>query len=133
MSILSAIGLGKKVRYAMVALGDITQEALLPGVSHTGNSVVTAFVTGDPEKARVLGKKYGVTDSYGYEQFETLLRSGTVDAIYLATPNWRHTEFAVPAELTYTLQQTVAGSGGAVSRLTLHQVQLRLYARLWGQ
>jgi hypothetical protein len=39
----------------------------------------------------------------------------------------------LPAELTYTLQQTVNGFGGAVPRLTLHQVQLRVYARLFGQ
>ena len=99
MSILSALGLGseRKVRYGMVALGDITQEAMLPGVAHTGNSVVTAFVTGDPEKARLVGEKYGVTACYGYDRFEEMLRSGTVDAIYLATPNWRHAEFAVPA------------------------------------
>lgn len=99
MSVLSALGLtsGRKVRYAVVALGDISQEAMLPGVAHTGNSEVTAFVTGDPEKARRVGELYGVTDTYGYEQFGQLLTSGTIDAIYLATPNWRHAEFAVPA------------------------------------
>ncbi len=101
MSILSALGLGseRKVRYAMVALGDITQEAMLPGVAHTGNSVVTALVTGDAEKARIVGEAYGVAARYGYDRFEEMLRSGTVDAIYLATPNWRHAEFAVPALL----------------------------------
>ncbi|WP_419727929.1 Gfo/Idh/MocA family protein [Lichenicola sp.] len=99
MTILSALGLesGRKVRYAMVGLGDITQEAMLPGVAHTGNSEVVAFVSGDLEKARLVGEKYGVTAFYGYEQFEQMLHSGTVDAIYLATPNWRHAEFAVPA------------------------------------
>jgi predicted dehydrogenase len=99
MSILSSLGIGsgKKIRYGFVALGDIAQEAMLPGVSHTGNSEVTALVTGDPEKARGVGAQYGVTDSYGYEQYEEMLRSGKVDAIYLATPNWRHAEFAVPA------------------------------------
>lgn len=99
MSILSTLGLssGKKVRYGFVALGDIAQEAMLPGVKHTGNSEVTAFVTGDPEKARGVGEQYGVTDSYDYDRFEDMLRSGKVDAIYLATPNWRHAEFAVPA------------------------------------
>ncbi|WP_438346382.1 Gfo/Idh/MocA family protein [Methylorubrum populi] len=99
MSVLSALGLtsGRKVRYAIVALGDISQEAMLPGVAHTGNSEVTAFVTGDPEKARRVGELYGVTDTYGYEQFGALLASGTIDAIYLATPNWRHAEFAIPA------------------------------------
>ncbi len=99
MSILSTLGLGsdKKIRYAIVGLGDIAQEAMLPGVAHTGNSVVTAFVTDDPEKARKVGAQYGVERSYRYDQFDEMLRSGEVDAIYLATPNWRHTEFAVPA------------------------------------
>ena len=97
MSILSAIGLGKKVRYGVVALGDITQEAMLPGVKHTGNSVVTALVTDDKEKARKVGRQYGVEHSYGYDQFQQMLESGEIDAIYLATPNWRHAEFAVPA------------------------------------
>ena len=99
MSLLSSLGLtsGKKVRYAIVGLGDISQEAMLPGVAHTGNSELAAFVTDDPEKARALGKTYGVSDSYSYAQFDEMLRSGTVDAIYLATPNWRHAEFAVPA------------------------------------
>ena len=99
MTILSSLGLGsgKKVRYAIVGLGDIAQEAMLPGVAHTGNSQVAAFVTDDPDKARALGKKYDVADSFTYEQFGQLLASGKIDAIYLATPNWRHAEFAVPA------------------------------------
>ncbi|KMO32410.1 glucose-fructose oxidoreductase [Methylobacterium variabile] len=98
-SIAGALGLtpARKVRYAFVGLGDIAQEAMLPGVAHTGNSEVAALVTGDPEKARALGARYGVSATYAYEQFGALLRSGTVDALYLATPNWRHAEFAVPA------------------------------------
>ncbi len=99
MSILSTLGLssGKKVRYGVVALGDITQEAMLPGVKHTGNSELSAFVTGDAEKARQVGKQYGVTDCYSYDQFGEMLHSGKVDAIYLATPNWMHAEYAVAA------------------------------------
>lgn len=99
MSMLSKLGLtsDRKVRYAIVALGDIAQEAMLPGVAHTGNSEVTALVTGDPEKAKQVGKLYGVADTYGYAQFDAMLTSGKVDAIYVATPNWRHAEFAVPA------------------------------------
>lgn len=37
MGIASALGFGgRKVRYAIVGLGDIAQEALMPGVAHTG-------------------------------------------------------------------------------------------------
>jgi predicted dehydrogenase len=98
MGLVSALGLesGKKVRYGIVALGDIAQESLMPGVAHTGNSVVTALVTGDPAKAAEVGRRYDVPPDavYNYEQFPALLSSGKVDAIYLATPNWRHADFA---------------------------------------
>jgi predicted dehydrogenase len=99
VSIKEALGLGsdKNVRYAIVGLGDIAQEAMLPGVDHTGNSTVTAFVTSDPAKARAVGERYNVANIYRYEEFETAIQSGTFDAIYIATPNWRHAEFAIPA------------------------------------
>ena len=98
MSSASALGLGgKKVRYAIVGLGDIAQEAMMPGVSHTGNSAITALVSDDPEKLSALGDKYAVEHRYAYADFPALIASGEIDAIYLATPNWRHAEFAVPA------------------------------------
>ncbi len=99
MSIKELLGLEseRKVRYAIVGVGDIAQEDMMPGVEHTGNSVITALVTSDGTKADELGKKYDVTDTYTYEEFPQALRSGNFDAIYLATPNWRHAEFIVPA------------------------------------
>ncbi len=101
MSLKSMLGLepSKKVRYGIVALGDISQESLMPGVAHTGNSVITALVTGDPTKAAEVAKRYDVPPDavYGYDGFDRLLAGGQVDAVYVATPNWRHTEFAVPA------------------------------------
>lgn len=97
MSIASALGFGRKVRYAIVGLGDISQQALMPGVKHTGNSEITALVSSDREKLGALGERYGVEHRYGYDEFPQLIASGQVDAIYLATPNWRHAEFAIPA------------------------------------
>jgi predicted dehydrogenase len=87
----------RKVRYAIVGLGDIAQEDMMPGVNHTGNSEITALVTSDPVKADELGRKYEVDATFSYEQFEKALASRTFDAIYLATPNWRHSEFIIPA------------------------------------
>ncbi len=99
MSLKEALGFGedKKVRYAIVGLGDISQEAMMPGVDHTDNSKITALVTSDAEKASALAEKYKVASTYTYEQFPQMLGSGEVDAIYLALPNWRHAEFAGPA------------------------------------
>ena len=99
MGIKEALGFGsdKKVRYAIVGLGDIAQEDMMPGVAHTGNSAMTALVTSDPKKARELGEKYEIAATFSYEEFPQALASGTFDAIYLATPNWRHAEFIIPA------------------------------------
>jgi len=99
MDIRDLIGMEseRKIRYAIVGAGDIAQEDMMPGVDHTGNSEITALITSDPVKANELGKKYGAEVVFNYEQFPEALASGTFDAIYLATPNWRHAEFIVPA------------------------------------
>ena len=85
----------RKVRYAVVGIGWISQTAFLPGVEHTGNSEVVAFVSGHEDKAAKVGEKYGVKDLYSYDEYDRLLNSGTIDAVYLATPNWDHVDLAV--------------------------------------
>jgi predicted dehydrogenase len=86
---------GRKVRYAVVGIGWISQTAFLPGVEHTGNSEVVAFVSGHEEKASKVGEKYGVKDLYSYDEYDNLLSSGKIDAVYLATPNRDHIDLAV--------------------------------------
>ena len=87
----------RQVGYAVVGLGHFAQEAVLPAFEHAGrNSRLAALVTGDPEKARKLGKKYGVP-VYGYEQLEECLALPEVDAVYVATPNAQHAEYTVRA------------------------------------
>src|SRR5437762_11806842 len=88
---------GLKVRYAVVSAGRIAQEDFMPGVAKTGNSVMTALVTGDLEKGRKLGEEYEIDHVCGYEGFDALLKSGKIDAIYLATPNTMHRDFTVRA------------------------------------
>lgn len=85
-----------RIRYAVVGGGSISQGAFMPGVGQTQNSVITALVTGDPEKADKLAKAYRIK-SYRYEDYATLLGSGEIDAVYVATPNFLHREFVVPA------------------------------------
>jgi len=84
----------KKVRYAVVGAGWISQEAFLPAVEQTGNSEVAAIVSGNLAKAKQLAASYGIKDVYAYEQFATMARSGAVDAVYIATPNSSHAMYA---------------------------------------
>ncbi|MAU94741.1 MAG: glucose-fructose oxidoreductase [Fulvimarina sp.] len=85
-----------KIRYAVVGGGWISQAAFMPGVGQTSNSLMTAIVTGDRQKGEELAKRYGL-EVYGYDEYEAMLASGKVDAAYVATPNFRHREFAEPA------------------------------------
>jgi len=85
------------VRYAVVGAGWISQAAFLPGVGYSGNSIVTALVTGDSAKATALAARYGIEHVHGYADYEQLLASGEIDAIYLALPNDMHRQYALPA------------------------------------
>jgi predicted dehydrogenase len=87
----------KKVRYAVVGAGWISQEAFLPAVEQTGNSEVVAIVSGNLDKAKQLAAFYGIEGVHPYEQFDALARSGDVDAVYIATPNSSHARFALQA------------------------------------
>ena len=87
----------KKIRYAVVGLGYFAQAAALPAFKHSKNSEVTAFVSDDLLKHKKLGKKYGVEHHYSYEHYDQCLRSGLIDAVYIALPNSMHREFTVRA------------------------------------
>jgi predicted dehydrogenase len=88
----------KQVRYAVVGLGHIAQVAVLPAFGNARrNSRLAALVSGDPVKLEELGAKYNVEQRFGYERYDELLKSGDVDAVYIATPNNLHAEYAIRA------------------------------------
>lgn len=87
-----------KVRYAVVGLGHIAQVAVLPAFAHAKwNSELTALVTDDSQKAKQLGKKYRVPATYSYDTYDQCLKSGGIDAVYIALPNSMHHAYAVSA------------------------------------
>ena len=88
----------RRVRYAVAGLGYIAQGAVLPAFQHAReNCELVALISDDPEKLRVLGRKYRVKHQFGYDDFEAGLRAAAVDAVYLALPNHLHREYTVRA------------------------------------
>jgi len=84
----------RKIRYAVVGLGFITQVAILPAFAHAQeNSELAALVSGDPGKLKALGKKYKVPKTYSYEQYADCVSDG-IDAVYIALPNAMHRAYA---------------------------------------
>jgi predicted dehydrogenase len=87
----------KKIRYAVVGAGWISQEAFMPSVPASGNSEITAIVSGNMVNAKKLADFHGIKHIYAYEQYDDMLRAGVVDAVYIALPNSLHADYAIRA------------------------------------
>jgi predicted dehydrogenase len=87
----------KKVRYAVIGNGWITQEAFLPGVNQTGNAEVVAIVSGHRDKAEKVANFHGIPKVYDYADYDAMLKRGEVDAVYIALPNSLHADYAIRA------------------------------------
>lgn len=87
----------RKIRYAVVGLGWISQAALMPAFQNAKNSELTALVSDDAEKLKTLGRKYRVKNLYSYAEYGECLKSGQVDAVYIGLPNHLHRAYTVRA------------------------------------
>ena len=81
----------------MVGAGWISQIAFMPGIEQTGNSEMTAIVSGNRANAEKLATFYGIEHIFSYEQYDDMLRQGIVDAVYIALPNSMHADYAIRA------------------------------------
>src|SRR5579863_6069773 len=88
----------KKIRYAVVGLGHISQNALLPAFKNAKNSELAALVTSDETKRKEIADIYGIgaESTYSYEHYDDCLRSG-IDAVYIGLPNHLHCEYTIRA------------------------------------
>ena len=85
----------RKIRYAVVGLGDLAQVAVLPAFKNASNSQLVAVVSGDPVKRKKIADKYQLDRGYSYKEYDRAL--SRVDAVYLVLPNHLHRKYAVRA------------------------------------
>jgi predicted dehydrogenase len=91
------VGRDEPVRFAVVGLGYFAQSAVLPAFKDADGVELAALVSDDPVKMRRLGKRYDVPTQVLYEDYDDLLASGQVDAVYIALPNDLHADFTLRA------------------------------------
>lgn len=84
----------EKIRFAVVGLGNVAQSAMLPAFQQVKKAQLSALVSGDPSKLDQLGMIYGIKALYPYTQYDELLQSGAIDAVYIALPNSMHRSYA---------------------------------------
>ena len=90
---------GKKIGFAIVGLGRLSINQILPAFARCERSKVVAFVTGSREKGEKLAARYGVNTKniYNYQNFETLRENPEVDVVYIVLPNGMHAEYTIRA------------------------------------
>jgi predicted dehydrogenase len=88
----------KKIRYAVVGLGNIAQVAVLPAFKHAKeNSKLSAIVSSDARKRAELAERFKVKHAVAYEDFDRLVSEELIDAVYIALPNHLHAEWTIRA------------------------------------
>ena len=88
---------GKKLGWAIVGLGSLSINQILPAFAKCEKSKVVAFVSGHPDKANKLALRYGINPKniYNYENYDTIKNNPDVDVIYIVLPNGMHAEYTV--------------------------------------
>ncbi|WP_324673352.1 Gfo/Idh/MocA family oxidoreductase [Hymenobacter sp. GOD-10R] len=87
----------QRVGYAVVGLGHLTLEEILPALSQSKKSKLVALVSGSPDKMQKIARQYGVKpdNCYSYETYDKLKDNKEVDVIYIVLPNSMHMEYTV--------------------------------------
>jgi predicted dehydrogenase len=88
---------GKKLGWAIVGLGSLSINQILPAFAKSEKSKVVAFVSGHRDKASKLALRYGVDPKniYSYENCDSLKNNSEVEVIYVVLPNGMHAEYSV--------------------------------------
>jgi predicted dehydrogenase len=86
----------KRIGFAIVALGRLSLEEILPAFGETKNAKLVALVSGSPEKLKAVAAQYGVAPEacYDYEGFDAIKDNPEIKAVYVVTPNGLHREYA---------------------------------------
>ncbi len=87
----------KKIGWAIVGLGVLALEEIMPAFGECHLSRPTALVSGHREKAERVAAYYGITPQniYNYENYDELARNPDVDVIYIVLPNNMHAEYTI--------------------------------------
>ena len=87
----------QRVGYAIVGLGHLALEELLPAISTCKKSRLVALVSGNPDKMRKVANQYGIKpqNCYSYQNYDEIKNNKEVDVIYIVLPNALHKEYVI--------------------------------------
>ncbi len=91
------MGSSKRLGYAVVGLGSISEVAVLPAFRRSRKAKLIAVVSGDERKAKRFAATFKASDYYTYDDYSLCLSHPQVDAVLVANHNGGHLEYTVRA------------------------------------
>lgn len=84
-----------RVGYAIVGIGKLSAEELIPAARISKNAYIAALVTSEEDKGEAFARAFDLTadDVYSYDEFEQLSERDDVEAVYIVLPNSLHLEY----------------------------------------
>ncbi len=89
----------ERVGFAVVGLGRLALEEILPAFGEAKRSRLVALVSGTPDKAARIAAEYGVQPEavYDYAGFDRIRDNPDIQAVYVVLPNAMHKEYTIRA------------------------------------
>jgi predicted dehydrogenase len=89
----------QRIGYAVIGLGRLSLDQILPALKESKRSKLTALVSGDRKKAEAVAKMYDVpeTSIYDYKNFDSIKNNPDVHAVFIVLPNSMHKEYTIRA------------------------------------
>jgi predicted dehydrogenase len=87
----------KRIGFAIVGLGRLALNQILPSFGKTKYAKPVALVSGDRVKALKVADQYGIQESavYDYQSYGAIAHNPDVQVIYIVLPNSMHAEYVL--------------------------------------
>jgi len=89
----------ERVGFAVVGLGRLAMEEVLPAFGEAKRSRLVALVSGTPDKAARVAAEYGVRPEavYDYTGFDRIRDNPEIKVVYVILPNAMHKDYTIRA------------------------------------
>ena len=87
----------ERIGYAVIGLGTLTLNQILPAIIQCKKAKLVALVSGDAEKMQNVAAQYGLNPKnlYNYQNYDSIKDNKEVQAVYIVLPNGMHEEFVL--------------------------------------
>ena len=87
----------RRLGFAIVGLGRLTLEEIMPAFGECKLAKPVALVSGNQAKAEQVAQQYSIKPAsiYNYQNYDQLRNNPDVDVIYIVLPNSMHAEYTV--------------------------------------